>query len=62
MCIVVLTPPPLAWGWAELLHEEEKTYENLREVRAEIQKETNRIAGVNKVRSTLTTPSSLTVQ
>ena len=49
---VVPTHPLVAWGWAELLHGDEKRYENLREVRDEIQKETNRIAGVNKVGST----------
>lgn len=48
----MLTHPLVAWGWAELLHEEEKTYENLKEVRAEVQRETNRVAGINKARST----------
>lgn len=47
----MLKHPLVAWGWAELLHQEEKTYENLKEVRTEIQRETNRVAGINKVRS-----------
>lgn len=49
---VLLTPPLVAWGWAELLHDGERRYENLNDVRAEIQRETDRIAGVNKARRT----------
>ena len=51
MC-VLLTHPLVAWGWAELLHDGERRYENLSDVRAEIQRETDRIAGVNKARRT----------